>query len=75
MIKIFTNTITRKNYDANGDLFPEGRPQIFLNGSDVVSWQLCSATPDIASETGQKPEDVWTKCTQYADYNAIGALL
>lgn len=75
MIKIFTNTITRKNYDANGDLFPEGRPQIFLNGSDVVSWQLCSATPDIADETGQKPEDVWTKCTQYADYNAIGALL
>lgn len=75
MIKIFTNTITRKNYDANGDLFPEGRPQIFLNGSDTVAWQLCSATPDIASETGQKPEDVWTKCTQYADYNAIGALL
>lgn len=75
MIKIFTNVVTRKSYDANGDLFPDGLPRIFHNGSDVVKWQLCSATPDIAEETGQKPEDVWPKCTDYADYQAIGAFL
>ena len=75
MIKIFTNVITRKSYDANGDLFPDGLPRIFFNGSDTVAWQLCSATPDIANESGQKPEDVWTPYTGYGEYSAIGAFL
>ena len=75
MIKIFTNVITRKSYDANGDLFPDGLPRIFFNGSDQVAWQLCSDTPDIANESGQKPEDVWTPYTGYDEYTAIGALL
>ena len=75
MIKIFTNVVTRKSYDANGDLFPDGLPRIFYNGSDEVRWQLCSATPDIAEETGQKPEDIWPKYTGFADYSAIGAFL
>ena len=75
MIKIFTNVVTRKSYDANGDLFPDGLPRIFFNGSEVVQWQLVAASPDIAEETGQKPEDVWPKCTDYADYQAIGAFL
>lgn len=75
MIKIFTNVITRKSYDANGDLFPDGLPRIFFNGSDQVEWQLCTSTPDIASESGQKPEDLWTPYTGYSEYSAIGALL
>lgn len=75
MIEIFTNTVTRKSYDANGDLFPDGLPRIFFNGSDEVRWQLCSATPDIAEETGLKPADVWTKDTEYSQYAAIGAFL
>ena len=75
MIKIFTNVVTRKSYDANGDLFPDGLPRIFYNGSDTVAWQLCSSTPDIADESGQKPETLWTKYTGYGEYSAIGAFL
>lgn len=74
MIKIFTNTVTRKNYNENGDLFRDGLPNIFMNGTDTVQWQLCSSTPDIASETQGTPED-WPKCTDYASFNAIGAFL
>lgn len=75
MIKIFTNVVTRKSYDANGDLFPDGLPRIFFNGSEVVQWQLVASSPDIAEETGQKPEDIWPKYTGFADYSAIGAFL
>ena len=75
MIKIFTNVITRKCYDANGDLFRDGVPNIFYNATDTVMWQLCTATPDIARESGETPETAWTKCTDYADYAAIGAFL
>lgn len=75
MIKIFTNVITRKCYDANGDLFRDGVPNIFYNATDTVMWQLCTATPDIARESGETPETAWTKCTDYSDYAAIGAFL
>ena len=75
MIEIFTNTITRKSYDANGDLFPDGLPRIFFNGSDTVRWQLCTSTPDIADESGDTPETLWTKDTEYSQYAAIGAFL
>lgn len=75
MIKIYTNTVTRRNYNENGDLFRDGLPNIFMNGTDTLAWQLCTATPDIARETGGTPEELWTKDTQYADYNAIGAFL
>lgn len=75
MIKIYTNVITRKSYDANGDLFRDGVPNIFYNATDTVHWQLCTATPDIARESGETPDTAWTKCTDYADYSSIGAFL
>lgn len=75
MIRIYTNIVTRRNYNENGDLFRDGHPHIFMNATDTVLWQLCTNTPDIADESGETPESLWTKCTEYGNYSAIGAYL
>lgn len=75
MIKIFTNVITGKSYDANGDLFEDGMPQVFYKSTERVFWQLCTETPDFAEGSNLTPEEAWTKCTDYAQYQAVGAFL
>lgn len=75
MIKIYTNTITGKHYDANGDLFADDMPRMFYKGTEKISWQLCTATPEIVENSGNTPDSYWTKSTEYAQYQAVGAFL
>ena len=75
MLKIFTNTVTGKNYDANGDLFEDGMPTIFYKATEKVYWQLCTETPDLVEDQSQTPDNTWTKSTEYAGLGAIGAFL
>lgn len=75
MLKLYTNVITGKTYDENGDLFEDGLPAIFYKSTATVRWQLCSETPDFAEGSDQTPETFWTKCTDYAQYQAVGAFL
>ena len=75
MLKLYTNVVTGKTYDENGDLFEDGLPTIFYKSTAKIAWQLCSETPDIAEGSDDTPETAWTKCTDYAQYQAVGAFL
>ena len=75
MLKLYTNVVTGKTYDENGDLFEDGLPVIFYKTTATVRWQLCSETPDIAEGSDDTPETAWTKCTDYSQYAAVGAFL
>lgn len=73
MLKIYTNAVTKQNYDEYGNLFSSGMPWMFYKGTEQVRWQICSETPVGADAID--PEEVWTKYTGYAGFDAVGALL
>lgn len=75
MLKLFTNVVTGRTYDENGDLFEDGMPQIFYKSQEKVLWQLCSETPDFDEGSSETPETAWTKYTGYASHGAVGAYL
>ena len=75
MLRIYTNVVTNKHFDANGDLFADDMPKIFYKSTEVVMWQLCSETPDIVEGSGNTPENFWTKYTGYAQFPIVGAIL
>ena len=73
MLKIFTNVVTKKNFDENGNLFENGQPRMFFKSKETVVWQLCADTPEL-NET-QTPEADWPKYTGYSAYTGVGAYL
>lgn len=73
MLKIYTNAVTKKNYDEYGNLFASGMPWMFYKGTEKVCWQICSETPEGADAIN--PDEVWTKYTGYTNFDAVGALL
>ena len=58
MLKLYTNVVTGKTYDENGDLFEDGLPVIFYKTTATVRWQLCSETPDIAEGSDDTPTNI-----------------
>ena len=74
MLKIFTDVVTRKHYNADGNLFSSSMPQMFFGSTETVYWQLCQNVFDLDSAT-QTPDADWTKYTGFADMAGIGAFL
>ena len=73
MLKIYTNVVTKRNYDENGDLFENGHPRMFFKSKETVVWQLCTETPEL--DASQNPDTDWTKYTGYSAYTGVGAYL
>lgn len=68
-IVIRTNTITRENYDKDGDSFENLMPEISYRSSVRIMWYLYTQTPN-ANELGVDIED-WTADTSYTGCSAL----
>lgn len=61
MPKFYINTATREFFNAKGELFADGFPQIAYKSDDVFYIQLCTESPD--SETPGCDPETWAKDT------------
>lgn len=73
MLKTYLNTIDSEFYDADGNLWRNGYPQLIVGGHEEIKIILCTNTED--ASTGLADPDRWERDGSYSNINGISALL
>lgn len=73
MLKTYLNTIDAEFYDADGNLWRDGYPQLIVGGHEEINIILCTDTANAASDLAA-PEE-WERDTSFAAIDGISAIL